>query len=98
MYQQRRQWKITWRGREVRSPAGRFAATVFTVGIGIPMMLLGLLMLIVTIPLSLPFHFIVRAFNGRGFFDSATGSYDVPAWVGFPIVVFVAWIILTAIS
>jgi hypothetical protein len=65
--------------------------------LGVPLMLLGLLMLAIEIPLSLPFHFIVRAFNGRGFYDPATGSYDVPNWLGLPLTVLVAWTLITVI-
>lgn len=76
-----REYNLTWRGREVQSPAARWCV--------IP---LALLLIAVFLPLwiavligSIPLHFVTKLVNGRGFIKRSGRygekvNYDVPGW------------------
>lgn len=70
---------VTWNDKEVTRQPQRAIVATLAVILGTLGALLGLLVLLIVIPLSLPFHIVLRLFGHRGFYEGG-GSYSVPWW------------------
>lgn len=76
---------ITYRGREVRNPLLRVLLSIL-----VP--LFAFVVLVIFVPASIPFHFVTKLFNGRGFMEGTT--YHVPPWCMVLIALLIVFLVV----
>jgi hypothetical protein len=88
--------RVTFRGREVTRQPQRSIVALTAITGGCLAFLLLIPTMLIFVPISLPFHFIIKVFNGRGFskWENGAVTYTVPWWFCLAIVAVFLVIIL----
>ena len=65
--------KISWKGQEVQDPLARMVISGGFVVIGIPL-------LVVSLPVWIPLHFALKAMDRKGFFRGKEIIFDISSF------------------